>query len=225
MARPGLLFEEVAAAANKIVDEGHKPTIQRIREYLGNRGSTTTISRHLKTWKTEPKKFQPMQAGEKATPEVAQPEAEVPKTSPVASPPSSPSTKPSEKAFTYSTKPPERPEMKVRSTSADYSVEPLDGLGADQLKIKVLQLETALAKEQSQRESAERSERDMQEYAHRLKEEVGQRMDKMQQKFEQTINDLRDDAAKLKAQASTNLQTYQAALEKADSKLSKLTSQ
>ncbi len=52
MARPGILYEEVEKAINELQANGERITISRVRETLGNRGSTTTISRYLKQWKT-----------------------------------------------------------------------------------------------------------------------------------------------------------------------------
>ena len=52
MARPGIVYEEVEKAINELKSNGERITISRVRETLGNRGSTTTISRYLKQWKT-----------------------------------------------------------------------------------------------------------------------------------------------------------------------------
>lgn len=50
MARPGVTFEEVSEAANKLIDQGKKPTIEQIRLILGT-GSSTTIAHHLRDWR------------------------------------------------------------------------------------------------------------------------------------------------------------------------------
>jgi len=52
MARPGIVYEEVEKAINQLQVKGERITVSRVRETLGNRGSTTTISRYLKQWKT-----------------------------------------------------------------------------------------------------------------------------------------------------------------------------
>lgn len=50
MARTGISYEQVAAAADALVGEGQSnPTINAIRERLGT-GSPNTIHRHLSTW-------------------------------------------------------------------------------------------------------------------------------------------------------------------------------
>ena len=50
MARPGITFEQVAAAAAVLTSEGSKPTIQAVRAQLGGTGSPNTILTHLKAW-------------------------------------------------------------------------------------------------------------------------------------------------------------------------------
>lgn len=50
MAREGITFEQVAAAADALVGEGQQPTIRAIRERL-NTGSPNTIHKHLSAWR------------------------------------------------------------------------------------------------------------------------------------------------------------------------------
>lgn len=50
MARQGVSFSDVSAAANQIKGQGRNPTIEQIRIFLGT-GSSTTIANHLKAWK------------------------------------------------------------------------------------------------------------------------------------------------------------------------------
>lgn len=50
MARQGVTYAEIAAAANQLLGQGRNPTIEQIRLILGT-GSSTTIAAHLKTWK------------------------------------------------------------------------------------------------------------------------------------------------------------------------------
>jgi DNA repair exonuclease SbcCD ATPase subunit len=49
MARPGIGYEEVKAAAVQLLEQGVNPSIQRVRELLGT-GSNSTIGDHLKRW-------------------------------------------------------------------------------------------------------------------------------------------------------------------------------
>jgi chromosome segregation ATPase len=51
MARPGISFDEVAAAADALVGRGERPTIQAIRAEIGT-GSPNTIHRHLQAWRS-----------------------------------------------------------------------------------------------------------------------------------------------------------------------------
>jgi len=50
MARIGVSFEQVAAAADSLLGAGRQPTIQAVREALGT-GSPNTIHRHLSDWR------------------------------------------------------------------------------------------------------------------------------------------------------------------------------
>lgn len=50
MAREGITFEQVSAAADALVGEGEQPTIRAVRERLGT-GSPNTIHRHLTAWR------------------------------------------------------------------------------------------------------------------------------------------------------------------------------
>ena len=43
--------ETVIAAAKALVDQGQEPTLARVRAYLGNCGSQTTLHKYLKKWK------------------------------------------------------------------------------------------------------------------------------------------------------------------------------
>ena len=51
MARAGITFEQVAAAADSLLGEGLPPTIRGVRERLGLSGSPNTIHRHLTAWR------------------------------------------------------------------------------------------------------------------------------------------------------------------------------
>lgn len=50
MAREGITFEQVAAAADALVGEGQQPTIRAVRERL-NTGSPNTVHKHLTAWR------------------------------------------------------------------------------------------------------------------------------------------------------------------------------
>jgi len=51
MGRQGLTYEEVELVAEKLLQEGHSPTIEKVRYKLGT-GSNSTISRYLSDWKS-----------------------------------------------------------------------------------------------------------------------------------------------------------------------------
>jgi colicin import membrane protein len=50
MARDGITFEQVAAAADALVGQGKQPTIKAIRDALGT-GSPNTVHRHMAAWR------------------------------------------------------------------------------------------------------------------------------------------------------------------------------
>lgn len=50
MAREGITFAQVAAAADALVGDGQQPTIRAVRERLGT-GSPNTVHRHLTAWR------------------------------------------------------------------------------------------------------------------------------------------------------------------------------
>lgn len=53
MARAGILFSHVAAAAAQVAADGRNPTVDTVREALGDTGSKSTIAPLLKRWKQE----------------------------------------------------------------------------------------------------------------------------------------------------------------------------
>lgn len=53
MARPGILYSDVARAAAKLAAAGTNPTVDGVREALGATGSKSTIAPLLKRWKSE----------------------------------------------------------------------------------------------------------------------------------------------------------------------------
>jgi chromosome segregation ATPase len=50
MARPGVVYSEIARAATQLVAQGKNPTVEQVRLILGT-GSSTTIANHLRQWK------------------------------------------------------------------------------------------------------------------------------------------------------------------------------
>jgi len=89
MARPGIVYEEVEKAINQLQVKGERITISRVRETLGNRGSTTTISRYLKQWKTFQEAMNSDGGAVPTVPNVPQTTSQQPAPQPVASPNSS----------------------------------------------------------------------------------------------------------------------------------------
>lgn len=57
--RSGITYEEVVDAAEKLLGLNETPTINKVRYHLGDTGSNSNISRHLKNWKDERLKINP----------------------------------------------------------------------------------------------------------------------------------------------------------------------
>ena len=53
MARAGILYSDVAKAASQLTDSGKSPTVDTVRDAMGNTGSKSTIAPMLKRWKSE----------------------------------------------------------------------------------------------------------------------------------------------------------------------------
>jgi chromosome segregation ATPase len=53
MARAGILYSQVAHAAQKLASEGKNPTVDTVRDALGGTGSKSTLAPMLKRWKAE----------------------------------------------------------------------------------------------------------------------------------------------------------------------------
>ena len=53
MARSGILYSDVARAADKIKQSGSTPTVDNVRQMMGDTGSNSTIAPMLKKWKEE----------------------------------------------------------------------------------------------------------------------------------------------------------------------------
>ncbi|SFM24194.1 replication region DNA-binding N-term, partial [Desulfomicrobium norvegicum] len=50
MAREGITYDQVAQVADKMVADGHQPTIRAVRDALGT-GSPNTVHAHLQAWR------------------------------------------------------------------------------------------------------------------------------------------------------------------------------
>lgn len=50
MARHGITYDDVIAAANSLKGEGKSVTIKNVRQFLGT-GSAGTVNQHLRRWK------------------------------------------------------------------------------------------------------------------------------------------------------------------------------
>lgn len=217
MARPGVLYGQVSAAAEGLVGSGRKPTIKNIREIIGS-GSSTTISRHLKQWKGEKSgviqddvNSQSARVSEQRITDLPERYTDIPDSA----------------LFIY-------PEYKakpsvdeVRSSEpenepARYTVESLEVFSEEQLRVKILQLEALLVKEKARRESTENMTRDLCYYADVLKGEIARRIESVEQSFEGITGELCAEVRQLRMNAASDLKFYRKALTKSNAKISKL---
>ena len=60
MGNLGITYEQVREAADQIHKSGDLPTIEKVRIELGNTGSNSTLSRHLRQWKQERTQIPPL---------------------------------------------------------------------------------------------------------------------------------------------------------------------
>ena len=224
MPKPGITYAEVVTAIEALMSSGDKPTIQKIRTQLGERGSPVTISKHVKAWKEA---VATLKADTTPTP--------APVTTSTNPSPVSEKVKPETPEVKIATQVETKKTLKVRqapvqkaptnnSDIIEAAPEAFTNLPSEKLKIKILQLESMITKEQSRRESAENMARDMRDYADTVKTDIAKRITVIETEFQATIDGLRADAVELKKQASTDLRTYHAALEKANAQLSAPTS-
>ncbi|TNF65901.1 MAG: hypothetical protein EP298_10160 [Gammaproteobacteria bacterium] len=221
MARPGLTFEEVQEAAEKLIQQGENPTIMRIRETLGGKGSPNTISKYLKEWKMKTQ-------GKSTTIESSQEIEATP-------------TKPTETIETETmTQTPHQPKATFRiDTSTDKNIQMLVAhaqefsqeilasmsnewdniLNEKDTNIKIRRLHAALIKEQSRREAAEQIARETKTYSAMIKDQVNQRIHDVKESLEEQITFLKNQIKSLKKEAEENLLYYREKLDNANKAL------
>jgi len=198
MARPGLSYEIVAKAADELSQAGETPTINRIREILGNTGSPTTISRLLKEWKDK-------HGAHNDDPELSE-EDETQET---------PMQRPKRTVYRAS----DTPSSYAKTPPPLQHAENLTTMNESDLMTKVRRLQTEVEKESSRREAAEKMAREAKEYAEVIKDEVAQRIENLKESMEATIIELKAEAKRIKDNADKDLAYYREQLEKANQKI------
>lgn len=71
MARVGVSYDEVKAAALALLAAGEQPSLRAVRDALGNRGSNTTISGHMAKWRATEQPIQEEVPAPDVSPSVA----------------------------------------------------------------------------------------------------------------------------------------------------------
>jgi chromosome segregation ATPase len=74
LGRTGITYEDVMEAVNAIQNRGELPTIDRVRGYLGGKGSNTTISKYLNCWRHNivPSGNEKYESSEETPPDIVQ---------------------------------------------------------------------------------------------------------------------------------------------------------
>ncbi|MFZ9036289.1 MAG: DNA-binding protein [Francisellaceae bacterium] len=222
MARPGLSYEDVVAAIEKLLDNREKPSINRIREVIGS-GSPTTISRYLKEWRTKA-----MQSNKEDT-ESNKMHTLIPETPMQMQRPQQPAPAPARPSIDVSGIADPMVKALVQSSSqqsqeilADMSEEWNIVLNESNTETKVRKLYSALLKEQTRRETAEKMALDARNYADVIKDQCSQRISDLRDNLEAHIAFLNGQIRQLKRESETDLEYYRAQLVKANEALAKL---
>ncbi|ODN43807.1 DNA-binding protein [Piscirickettsia litoralis] len=221
MPRPGLTYDEITEAANRVLAAGEKPTINRVREALGGRGSSTTISRYLKDWKrqvqegqlAEPQKVETEESTAKK--EVAVPAASVEEQASVVAPVEAAAVESAisideELQLCFSEEEYELPAVtneQFRPVETDSELEALRR-EHEALKIQFRRLNSAVNKERIRRQAFEMLAREAKEYVNVIKEQVGQRILDLRMASDQTINQLKAHAREAKQESERELKFY-----------------
>jgi hypothetical protein len=223
MAKPGVTYEEVIAAAQDLEKSGEKLSVNRIREVLGNRASIASINRFIKDWKGQPEAGQASETMQQQPLNLANEDE---------GNQAAAGTSHSEggQDESNSASEPVRSHAKTASPFDEpketCQPERLEDLDDNALIIKIRRLETLLSKEQSRREAAEKMAEEAKEYADIIKEQIGQRVADLKQSMEVIINQLKAEAREMKHNADSDLKFYREQLQKANVKiLSLLTGQ
>ncbi|MCF6767183.1 DNA-binding protein [Thiotrichales bacterium 19S11-10] len=225
MARPGLTFEEVAQAAQQLLDEGENPTIIRIREVLGGKGSPNTISKFLKEWKL---KNQQKSMGIEINEPTQKPSSNESLTSekPEMPKPMTQATTQSSKTFKIDTSSDKNIQTLI-THAQEFSQEILASMSNEwdnilnekDDNIKIRRLHAALVKEQSRREAAEQIARETKIYASMIKDQINQRIHDVKESLEEQIIFLKNQIKTLKKESEENLLYYREKLNKANQAL------
>ncbi|WP_119343736.1 DNA-binding protein [Facilibium subflavum] len=224
MARPGLSYEEVVKAIDKIMAQGEKPTINNVRETIG-RGSPTTISKFLKQWKSE--------AQDNNTP-LEPKQTELAVDVQMASPSSAATqqTTKNENIKDNNGMPTINDPIiqALLDSSANASHDILNTmsdewgviLNEQNMEVKIKKLYAALVKEQTRRETAEKVAKEAKNYADIIKEQTSQRIADLRDTLESQIAFLNGQIRQLKRESQADLEHYRSQLEKANLALAAL---
>lgn len=221
MARPGLSYEEVVNAINQIIAQNGKPSMNTIREMIG-RGSPTTISNFFKQWEET-------QASGEALTAKPQIELNIDETPTKAIPKLIPGSNTDiqgkinrDSSAMAETKDPIIQALLSRSEALSYDI--LNNMSEEwsiilnerNVEIKVKKLYSALVKEQTRRETAEKIAKEAKIYADVIKEQTAQRIADLRDHLESQVAFLNGQIRQLKRAAEADLEHYRNQLEKSN---------
>ena len=205
MARPGITYEAVAEAAQKLLLKNEKITILKIRDELGGIGSTTTISKFYKEWK--------INALASNTEAVSHSIAETHKKSESNLVEKDKHLDSNIQALVDSSNNLTQDMLNIMTDEWDII------LNEKNTDIKIRKLQAALIKEQSRRESAENMSREAKQYACAIKEQITHRVNELRDTLESQISFLNTQIRTLKKNTEQDITYYREQLQKANDKI------
>jgi hypothetical protein len=214
MARPGITYEAVAEAAQALLLRNEKITILKIREEMGDVGSTTTISKFYKEWKEQA--LASSAAATQHVTDTTQSTAipEQPVVQPVQNEAeATPAADPNVQALINNAKHLSQEMLNTMSNEWDIILNETDP------EIKARKLHSALIKEQARRESAENMGRDARQYADDIKTQITHRVNDLRDTLEGQIAFLNGQIRHLKKNSEVDLEYYRHQLTKANEKI------
>ncbi|OAJ35437.1 DNA-binding protein [Piscirickettsia salmonis] len=243
MPRPGLTYDEITEAANRVLAAGEKPTINRVREALGGRGSSTTISRYLKDWKRQvqeaggvvelddnvdaPQIKEEVADISNASSEELKVDSDIGVESTEASAIAASVAVDEELQLCFADEEYELPAItneQFRSVEGDSELEVLKR-EHEALKIQFRRLNSAVNKERIRRQAFEMLAREAKEYVNVIKEQIGQRILDLRMASDQTINQLKAHAREAKQESERELKFYREELMRVQKEMGRNSSQ
>lgn len=237
MTRPGITYQDVVKAVESIINKGQKPTILGIREELGGIGSTTTISKFYKQWKAAMQSNTHDQNDDnhaKNDTSSSMQQTAYKASSNSEAKHSSKTEQMQEKAHDHEKTIPQDPDIAALINNAENISNEILNFMNDEWQmitneqdsnIKIKKLQSALLKEQTRRDVAEKMAREAKVYADLIKEQFTQRISDLKENMESQISFLNNQIRNLEQSSEKDLAYYRELLDKANKKIISLKQQ